>query len=759
MAPQLGVQPSLDTIREVLAAAVNSPNPPNLVPIFSSIPAEFLTPSSIYLKISAKSVLGITFSWATAEDKLLDPRKVIKTGPGHGEETDPLPLLEKELAKSRVATVPSIQLPPMTGGAVGYVGYDCVKYFEPKTRRDDVKDVLGVPESFFMLFDTLVALDHFAQVVKVITYVKVPDSLDNLEQAYEEAKNTLKRYVTILKDENIPLPEQGPIQLGNQYTSNIGQEGYENHVKELKKHISVGDIIQAVPSQRFARPTSLHPFNIYRNLRNVNPSPYLFFVDCDDFQIVGASPELLVKEEQGRIITHPIAGTVKRGKTLQEDAALADELSNSLKDRAEHVMLVDLARNDVNRVCDPLSTRVDKLMVVQKHLVSEVSGVLRPGKTRFDAFRSIFPAGTVSGAPKVRAMELIAELEKEKRGVYAGAVGYFGYGSVDGDKEIEGAMDTCIALRTMLVKDGIAYLQAGGGIVFDSDPYDEWMETINKLGAPAAPAAPADSDIGRLELVGVTTSGYIIGKLLPQHPIPPPPPVKMKSFAILAAVAGAALAQDIPMPSGECAIAESEFQCDDSDIACFCTRSNWAFGIRDCTREACDNQQSASAIEWAYARCVGVAATASGTPDALPILTSAVASATNVSPSSTGDNDDDNDVTSTIVQTGSSILSAASSLVTSVITSIESDASSVASDVNSLTSSIGDEASSALSSAESAVSSVLSSVESAIESATNTDGGAEGTAEPTSTDGEGAAPRVTGMSFAAGAGIAAWLLL
>jgi anthranilate synthase component 1 len=273
-----------------------------------------------------------------------DPRKVIKTGPGHGDETDPLPNLEKELAKSRVATIPSIQLPPMTGGAVGYVGYDCVKYFEPKTRRDDVKDVLGVPESLFMLFDTVVALDHFAQVVKVITYVKVPDSLDDLEQAYEEAKTTLKSYVKVLKDPAVPMPEQGPIKLGNEYKSNIGREGYEGHVKELKKHISVGDIIQAVPSQRFARPTSLHPFNIYRNLRNVNPSPYLFFVDCEEFQIVGASPELLVKEEQGRIITHPIAGTVKRGKTLQEDAALAEELSTSLKDRAEHVSLIQLLR-------------------------------------------------------------------------------------------------------------------------------------------------------------------------------------------------------------------------------------------------------------------------------------------------------------------------------------------------------------------------------------------------------------------------------
>ncbi|OCK85705.1 anthranilate synthase-like protein component I [Lepidopterella palustris CBS 459.81] len=497
MASQLGVQPSLKTVREVLASATNSPNPPNLVPIFSSISAEFLTPSSIYLKLSSKSQSKLSFLFESAATTEtigrysfigIDPHKVLQTGPGYGEETDPLPILEKELSKSRVATIPSMQLPSLTGGAVGYVGYDCVKYFEPKTRRDDMKDILKVPESFFMLFNTIVAFDHFFQVVKVVTYLKVPESLDDLDKAYEDAKMVLRNMVAILKSKDLPMPEQGPIQQNQEYKSNVGQSGYESHVKILKQHITKGDIIQAVPSQRFSRPTSLHPFNIYRHLRNVNPSPYLFFLDCKDFQIVGASPELLVKEELGRIITHPIAGTVKRGKTLQEDEALADELRNSIKDRAEHVMLVDLARNDVNRVCDPMSTRVDRLMVVQKfshvqHLVSEVSGVLRPGKTRFDAFRSIFPAGTVSGAPKVRAMELIAELEREKRGVYAGAVGYFGYGSLDGEREVEGAMDTCIALRTMVVKDGVAYLQAGGGIVFDSDPYDEWMETINKLGA------------------------------------------------------------------------------------------------------------------------------------------------------------------------------------------------------------------------------------------------------------------------------------
>ena len=429
---------------------------------------------------------------------------------------DPLLGLSEELSQHKVANIPNLVLPPLTGGAIGYVGYDCVQYFEPKTKRD-LKDVLHVPESFFMLYDKVVAFDHFYQTVKVVTYLTIPSNVDGLETAYDEAKRVLKNLVAAIQTDRVPLPDQPSIQLHQEFKSNIGKEGYEAHVSRLRKHITCGDIIQAVPSQRVARPSSLHPFNIYRQLRTLNPSPYLFYLDCDSFQIVGASPELLVKSEGGRIITHPIAGTVKRGRTVAEDDALSAELLASVKDRAEHIMLVDLARNDINRVCDPYSTRVDRLMVVERfshvqHLVSQVSGVLRAGMTRFDAFRSIFPAGTVSGAPKVRAMELIAELEGEKRGVYAGAVGYFGYDSVgkngmsdsseghasekhgakeDADKNgnggregsSEGAMDTCIALRTMVVKDGVVYLQAGGGIVYDSVPEDEWIETLNKLGA------------------------------------------------------------------------------------------------------------------------------------------------------------------------------------------------------------------------------------------------------------------------------------
>ncbi|GKT56935.1 anthranilate synthase component 1 [Colletotrichum tofieldiae] len=493
------VVPSLETVRSILSApaATNGTKKPTLVPVYRQISSDLITPSAAYLKVSAHhkdSDYSFLFESAATERVGrysfvgAGPRKVLATGPGYGPECDPLPALEAELAQHVVAHVPGLQLPPMAGGAIGYVGYDCVRYFEPKTARP-MKDVLKIPESLFMLFDTIVAFDRFYGVIKVITYLHVPEDASQLEAEYQKATQAIDDLVAVLNAPEIPIPEQKPIQLNQEYTSNVGQKGYEGHVTELKKHIVKGDIIQAVPSQRFARPTSLHPFNIYRHLRTVNPSPYLFYVNCKDFQIVGASPELLVKSEGGRVITHPIAGTVKRGKTPEEDQRLADELRNSLKDRAEHVMLVDLARNDVNRVGDPYTVRVDHLMVVEKfshvqHLVSQVSGVLRPGQTRFDAFRSIFPAGTVSGAPKVRAMELIAELEKEKRGIYAGAVGYFGYGGVDEKgEEVEGAMDTCIALRTMLVKDGVAYLQAGGGIVFDSDEYDEWMETMNKLGA------------------------------------------------------------------------------------------------------------------------------------------------------------------------------------------------------------------------------------------------------------------------------------
>jgi anthranilate synthase component 1 len=491
------IQPSAEALLGIIHQdRINeAADAPNLYPVYSLFTNDSITPLAAYLKLTkigdsaAEKSQSFFFESAKNGDTVdrysflgFKPKKIINTGPTFQKEVDPLDVLEDEMKQYKQAQLPGI--PKLSGGAIGYISYDCVKYFEPKTKRP-LEDVLKLPEASLMLFDNVIAFDNVFQKYQLINNISISkdDSDEEIIEKYNEASLKIKEIETSLLDESVPVlyPEQSTIDLNQTFTSNIGQEGYENHVKTLKSHIMKGDIIQAVPSQRVARPTSLHPFNIYRHLRTVNPSPYMFYIDYLDFQIVGASPELLVKSDsKNKIITHPIAGTIRRGKTSEEDDELALELRNSLKDRSEHVMLVDLARNDVNRVADPSTTKVDRLLTVERfshvmHLTSEVSGTLRPDKTRFDAFRSIFPAGTVSGAPKVRAMELIAELEKEKRGVYAGAVGSWSY---DGK-----TMDTCIALRTMVYKDGVAYLQAGGGIVFDSDPYDEYIETMNKMKA------------------------------------------------------------------------------------------------------------------------------------------------------------------------------------------------------------------------------------------------------------------------------------
>lgn len=488
MTASIKIQPDIDSLKQLQQQ--NDDSSINMYPVYAYLPSLDLTPHVAYLKLAQLNNPDRKESFLLESAKTnneldrysfigISPRKTIKTGPTEGIETDPLEILEKEMSTFKVAeNVPG--LPKLSGGAIGYISYDCVRYFEPKTRRP-LKDVLRLPEAYLMLCDTIIAFDNVFQRFQIIHNINTNET--SLEEGYKAAAQIITDIVSKLTDDSSPIPysEQPPIKLNQTFESNVGKEGYENHVSTLKKHIKKGDIIQGVPSQRVARPTSLHPFNIYRHLRTVNPSPYLFYIDCLDFQIIGASPELLCKSDsKNRVITHPIAGTVKRGATTEEDDALADQLRGSLKDRAEHVMLVDLARNDINRICDPLTTSVDKLLTIQKfshvqHLVSQVSGVLRPEKTRFDAFRSIFPAGTVSGAPKVRAMELIAELEGERRGVYAGAVGHWSY---DGK-----TMDNCIALRTMVYKDGIAYLQAGGGVVYDSDEYDEYVETMNKMMA------------------------------------------------------------------------------------------------------------------------------------------------------------------------------------------------------------------------------------------------------------------------------------
>ncbi|TRM61793.1 ADC synthase [Schizophyllum amplum] len=477
---RLPAHPTLDTVERLILHEKRG----NCIPVYVDLPADLITPCMAYLRIAKDSKYSFLFESVIGGENVArysfigaDPLKIIKTGPNEEIQGDPTVPLEKELALHQYIKIPEI--PTFTGGAIGYVAYDCIQHFEPKTKRD-LKDTLQIPEAVFMLVDTIVIYDHIFQTMRVVSHVFVPStsSTSNLSFAYDTAVAKARRLAKTLLSTTTPEPPQPPIKLGNESVSNVGKPGYEGFVTTLKKHILAGDIIQAVPSQRLARPTTLHPFNVYRHLRQINPSPYMFYIDCGDQQIVGASPETLCKVDANVVFNHAIAGTTHRGKTPEEDAELGATLLASEKDRAEHIMLVDLARNDVNRVCDPKTVKVDELMKVEKfshviHLTSQVSGVLRPGLTRFDAFRSIFPAGTVSGAPKIKAIEIVSSLEQERRGVYAGAVGRWDFA--------DDAMDTCIAIRTMLFKDGVAYLQAGGGIVFDSNEEEEYIETINKL--------------------------------------------------------------------------------------------------------------------------------------------------------------------------------------------------------------------------------------------------------------------------------------
>ena len=467
-------QPTLEEARALAGAGRG-----NLLPVSRELAADLETPVSAYLKVREgdhsfllESVEGgerlARYSFIGA-----NPRRVIRTGPGEEHEGDPLIPLEAELAGLRAVELPG--LPRLTGGAVGYVAYEAVRHFEPRVPANEA-DPVGIPEAMFLLCDSLVVFDHIRHTIRVVAHCRLDGDVD---ASYRRAAETIDA-IAVRLERPLAAPVEdvaGGAGEGARGVSNTGREGYELMVERIRADVIAGEIIQAVPSQRIRRPVSAHPFTIYRQLRTVNPSPYMFYLDLGGFQLVGASPEMLVRVEDGVVTTHPIAGTRPRGATPEEDDALAAELLADEKERAEHIMLVDLGRNDVGRVAVPGSVRVDQLMGIERyshvmHIVSRVSGRLRPDRTRFDAFRSVFPAGTVSGAPKVRAMEIIAELEGERRGVYAGAVGYASFA---------GALDTCIAIRTMVVKDGYAWLQAGGGIVYDSEPAAEYRESVNKM--------------------------------------------------------------------------------------------------------------------------------------------------------------------------------------------------------------------------------------------------------------------------------------
>ncbi len=454
----------------------------NIVPVYRSIHADLETPVSAYLKV-ARGPYSYLLESVEGGERLgrysfigANPYRIITTGPGqqYGE-VDPLTLVEEEMSRHKL--IPVDGLPGFHGGAVGYVAYDAIRYFEPRVPAMPA-DPQGVPESIFMFGETILIFDHLRHDIKVVSHARLEGDVD---RAYADAVARIEEMVSLLS-QPLTLPDE--LQRGvsappSPIESNFTPDRYADAIEKCVEYVYAGDIIQVVNSQRFSRQTGAHPFQIYRALRSVNPSPYMYYLDLDGFQIVGAAIESVVKVEDGIASTHPIAGTRPRGATPGEDEANVTELKGSEKQRAEHVMLLDLGRNDIGRVSDPGTVEVTKMMEVERfshvmHLVSHVEGRLRKDLTPYDALRSCFPAGTVSGAPKIRAMEIIAEIEGEKRGPYGGAVGYFSF---------SGNMDTALVLRTGIYKDGTMYVQAGGGIVADSVAEDEYQETRHKSNA------------------------------------------------------------------------------------------------------------------------------------------------------------------------------------------------------------------------------------------------------------------------------------
>lgn len=450
----------------------------NLVPVYREIVADLETPVSAFMKINCG---GYSFLLESVEggERLArysfigtEPYRTLATW---GEDNiDPLPLVAEELNSYKM--VPVEGLPKFCGGAVGYLGYEAVTRFEELPSPD--KDPLGLPESLFMFVDTVLIFDHVTHKIKVLSHAHING---DIEEAYQKATGRIDKLVDRL---NQPLQPSQHVNTSTKVSesrpsSNFSREEYEAAVAKIKQYITEGEAIQVVPSQRLSQSTTAAPFEIYRVLRTINPSPYMFYFDFSDFYIIGASPEILVRVEDGLVTTRPLAGTRPRGQTPAEDIALEQELRSDEKERAEHIMLVDLGRNDIGRVSEPGTVEVSELMEVERyshvmHLVTNVQGKLHRDMTAFEALRACFPAGTVSGAPKIRAMEIIAEFEPEKRGPYAGAAGYFSF---------SGNMDMAIAIRTMVVKNGIAYTQAGGGVVYDSVPEREYEETLNKARA------------------------------------------------------------------------------------------------------------------------------------------------------------------------------------------------------------------------------------------------------------------------------------
>jgi len=465
----------------------------NVIPVYTDLMADLETPVSAYAKLRGHGPSYLLESVAGGENLSrysfigCRPRKIFACGPqttqilepGKPAQTvptpaDPLALLEAELHHHRPVKLPG--LPRFTGGAVGFISYEYITRIEP-TVPAAPKDELKVPLTYFMLSDTLLIFDRAKQTLRLCVNAHVHD---DPAAAHAAAEAELRELFEILQQPSTlaaaPFVATPKIEVP---PGNFTRPAYEKVVDGVKEYIRAGDIIQVVPSQRFTRPFTKSPLDLYRALRTVNPSPYMFILDAGEFALVGASPEVHVRLTDGLVEIRPIAGTRPRGATHEQDLALEKELLADDKERAEHLMLVDLARNDIGRVCDYGSIHVPEFMIVERyshvmHIVSALEGKLRSDLDALDAFAACFPAGTLSGAPKVRAMQIIEELEPTRRGVYGGSVLY---------ADFAGNLDSCIAIRTMLVKNGVAYVQAGAGLVADSVPERECDETVNKARA------------------------------------------------------------------------------------------------------------------------------------------------------------------------------------------------------------------------------------------------------------------------------------
>lgn len=477
----------------------------NLVPVYEVLPADLLTPVGAYLRLAQGARYSFLLESVEGGEKIArytfagaNPAEVFRYSGGAcvlesrnrliWEERDPIAFLREQMKLYRSVRVPG--LPPLVGGAIGYFSYDMVRLIERLPRR--LRDDIGLYDAMLSFYFGLIAFDHVQHRLWIIrnVYTEGPGSLRlKYEQAVREIEATRKSLEQPAAAERALAPagpgQRPPLRV----TSNFERREYLDVVRRAKHYIRSGDVFQAVLSQRFSAETSADPFDVYRELRALNPSPYLFYLRLNDVSVIGSSPEMLVKVQGRDVFYRPIAGTRPRGRDEKEDLRMEASLRASGKERAEHIMLVDLGRNDLGRVCDYASVKVDKLLTVERyshvmHLVSSLRGRLRKDVDCFDALMACFPAGTVSGAPKVRAMEIIEELEKSRRGIYAGGILYL---------DFAGNLDSCIALRTMVMKGGKAHVQAGGGIVADSTPEGEFQETVNKSRALLSALAVANA--------------------------------------------------------------------------------------------------------------------------------------------------------------------------------------------------------------------------------------------------------------------------